>query len=47
MNFIKTNKVSKLIGLTTEDDEIIEENAEIVRDVKISFLGTTSSLITR
>jgi hypothetical protein len=32
--------------LNTEDEEIFEENEEIIRDVKISFLGTTSSLMT-
>ena len=45
MKFIKCNKVSKVSASNVTNDEIVEENEEIVRDVKISFLGTTSSFM--
>ena len=32
--------------MNVDEEEIFEENEEIIRDVKISFLGTTSSFMT-
>jgi hypothetical protein len=45
MKFIKCNKISKVSASNASENEIIDENEEIIRNVKISFLGTTSSFM--
>ncbi len=44
--FVQINTVHKEESYRPEVDEVIEENEENLRNIKISYLVTTSSLIT-